>query len=216
MSVRNERIIDWDAIINGDCDAFDRLVEAEMANLLESARHEIAGYEAAGDFPPGYITPEELVGEAMIHAWDERMKKPPEMKPRAWLHAMLFRAADTLAAKRREIQAHETQPLEEKLPDAPLVADPIYDDDEEFYEFYQPDEVLKFEDVIGSIDLEPDLLMEVIEQQPKQLQLKERRCALLRFRFGFGFEQVCRIVGEKPETVARLLQQAEGKVRSAA
>ena len=207
--------ISWDDIVKGDKEAFDRLVEAEMANLLESARHEIAYYESTGDFPPGYITPEELVAEAMIQAWDHRAKKPKGMEPRAWLHAMLFTAADALAARRREIQAHETVPLEEKLPDAPLVTDPVYDDDEEFYEWYQPDEALKWEDVIGSIDLEPDLLAEAIEKQPTRLELKQRRCAMLHYRFGFAFEQVCRIMQEKPQAVAQMLQQAGEAVKTA-
>ncbi len=205
---------DWKRIVDGDRQAFDRLVEAEMANLLESARHEIAFYEDVGDFPPDYMTPEELVAEAMIHAWDERAKKPAGMEPRAWLHAMLFAAADALAARQREIQQHEALSLEQPLPDAPLVVDPVYDDDEEFYEWYQPDEALKWEDVIGDIDLEPDLLAEVIEKQPRRLALKERRCALLHYRFGFSFEQVCRIMQEKPETVAGLLRQAQEKAKA--
>ncbi len=194
---------------------FDRLVEAEMANLLQSARHEIAYYESVGDFPPGFMTPEELVAEAMIHAWDKWAEKPAGMEPRAWLHAMLFQVADALAARQREIRQHEAVSLEQEIPQAPLVIDPVYDDDEQFYEWYQPDEALKWEDVIGSIELEPDLLAEVIEQQPRRLELKERRCAMLHFRFGFSVEQICRIVQEKPEKVAAMLQHAREQVKAA-
>ncbi len=204
--------VDWKKIVEGDREAFDRLVESEMANLLESAKHEIAYYEDVGDYPPDYITPEELVGEAMIRAWEHRAKKPKGMEPRAWLHAMLFRAADALAARRREIQSHETLPLEQKVPDAPLVADPVYDDDEEFYEWYQPDEALKWEDVIGEIDLEPDLLIEAVESAPQRLEVKERRAAMLYCRFGFNLEQTCRILEEKPEKVAGFIEKAKKKI----
>ena len=204
----------WEKIVAGDREAFDRLVEQEMANLLEAARHEIAYYESIGDYPPDYITPEELVAEAMIRAWDNREKKPKGMEPRAWLFAMLFRAADALAARRRDIQRHETLPLEQKIPDVPLVNDPVYDDDEEFYEWYQPDEALKWEDVIGNIDLEPDLLMEAVEAAPKRLEPKERRAAMLYCRFGLSLEQTCRVLEEKPEVVTQLVEKAKEKVQA--
>ena len=206
---------DWKKIVEGDKEAFDRLVEAEMANLLEAAKHEIAYYESVGDYPPDFMTPEELVAEAMIHAWDNRAKKPRGMEPRAWLFAMLFRAADAIAARQREIQAHETLPLEEKVPDAPLVLDPVYDDDEEFYEWYQPDEALKWEDVIGNIDLKPDVLIQAVESAPTKLDVKERRAALLYCRFGFNLEQTCRILEERPEKVADYIDQAKRKSAAA-
>jgi len=115
---------DWQSIVEGDREAFDALVESEMSGLLEAAKHEIAYYEDVGDFPPRYMTPEELVGEAMIQAWDHRAKKPKGMSPRAWLYAMLFQAADKLAARRREIQAHEALSTDQEIPDDPLVLDP--------------------------------------------------------------------------------------------
>ncbi len=205
----------WDKIVAGDKDAFDRLVEAEMANLLEAAKHEIAYYESIGDYPPDFITPEELVAEAMIRAWDNREKKPKGMEPRAWLYAMLFRAADAIAAQQREIQKHEALSLEQELPDVPLVFDPVYDDDEEFYEWYQPDEALKWEDIIGSIDLKPDLLIEAVEEAPKRLEPKERRAALLYCRFGLSLEQTCRVLEEKPETVTKMVEKAKRKVLAA-
>ena len=204
--------IDWRKIVEGDKEAFDRLVESEMANLLQAAKHEIAYYESVGDYPPDFMTPEELVAEAMIRAWDNREKKPEGMEPRAWLYAMLFRAADVIAEQQREIRKHEALSLEQEVPDAPLVFDPVYDDDEEFYEWYQPDEARKWEDVIGAIDLEPDLLIEAVESAPQRLEVKERRAAMLYCRFGFNLEQTCRILEEKPEKVAGFIEKAKQKV----
>ncbi len=197
----------WERIVAGDKEAFDRLVEQEMAGLLEAARHEIAYYESIGDFPPRFITPEELVGEAMIHAWDHREKKPKGMKPRGWLYAMLFEAADEIAARRRAIQAHETLSTDEKVPDDPLVLDPDYDDDEEFYEWYQPDEALKWEDVLPSDALPPEQIVTFCEQEPQALEPVERRAAMLYFRLDFDLEQVCRILGRKPEEVGPMLEK---------
>ncbi len=204
---------DWESIVSGDRKAFDAFVESEMAGLLEAARHEIAYYEDIGDFPPRYMTPEELVGEAMIRAWDHRTKKPKGMSPRAWLYAVLFRAADRLARWRREIQSHETLSTDQKIPDDPLVLDPVYDDDEEFYEWFQPDEALKWEDVIPSDVVAPEQLLAVCEGEPARLKPEERRAALLYFRLGFSMEEVCRVLGRSPEETGKLLERARDAVR---
>ncbi len=204
---------DWESIVEGDRKAFDALVESEMSGLLEAAKHEIAYYEDVGDFPPRYMTPEELVGEAMIQAWDHRAKKPRGMSPRAWLYAMLFQAADKLAERRREIQAHETLSTDQKIPDDPLVLDPVYDDDEEFYEWFQPDEALKWEDVIPSDVIAPEQLLAVCEGEPRRLKPEERRAALLYFRLGFTMEEVCRVLGKPADETGRLLEKARDAVR---
>ncbi len=204
----------WEKIVAGDREAFDALVEQEMAGLLEAARHEIRYYEDVGDFPPRYMTPEELVAEAMIHAWDHRKKKPEGMQPRAWLYAMLFKAADALAARRRAIQEHETLSTDERIPDDPLVLDPVYDDDEEFYEWYQPDEALKWEDTLPADTLPPEQIIAFCEREPQGLAPVERRAALLYFRLDFDMEQVCRILQRKPEEVGPMLEKARARAAS--
>ncbi|HHN73261.1 MAG TPA: hypothetical protein ENK13_04145 [Thermopetrobacter sp.] len=198
----------WEKIAAGDRAAFDGLVEEEMAGLLQAAGHEIRYYESLGDYPPGYLTPEELVGEAMVQAWRHRTEKPGGMRPRAWLYAMLFRAADALAARRREIQSHETLSTDQRVPDDPLVLDPVYDDDEEFYEWYQPDEALKWEDVLPADTVPPERIVSFCERAPAALQPVERRAALLYFRLDFDMEQVCRILGRGPEEVGPMLERA--------
>ncbi len=204
---------DWESIVAGDRKAFDAFVESEMSGLLEAAKHEVAYYEDVGDFPPRYMTPEELVGEAMIQAWDHRSRKPKGMSPRAWLFAMLFQAADKLAERRRQIQVHEALSTEQKIPDDPLVLDPVYDDDEEFYEWFQPDEALKWEDVIPSDVIAPEQLLAVCESEPARLKPEERRAALLYFRLGFSIEEVCRVLGKPVEETGRLLEKARDAVR---
>ncbi len=193
--------------------AFDALVNREMSALLEAARHEVAYYEDVGDFPPGYMSPEELVGAAMIRAWERRKKRPEGMQPRTWLYLQLFRTADALAGRRRNIQKHETLSSDQVIPDDPLVLDPLYDDDEEFYEWFQPDEALKWEDVIPSTAIAPEELLSVCESEPGRLNALERRAAVLYFRLGFSFAQVCAATGKKPEELAGILENARARLR---
>ncbi len=204
---------DWEKVVKGDKAAFDALAEKEMAGLLEAAKHEVAYFEDVGDFPPRYMTPEELVGAALIQAWDNRAKKPESMEARAWLYAILFDAADKLAARRRDIQKHETLSTDQVIPDDPLVLDPNYDDDESFYEWYQPDEALKWEDVIASRAIAPEELISLCESAPAKLGKLERRAALLHFRLGFSIEQVCRVTHKPVKDIAALLESARGKLR---
>ncbi len=223
------RDIDWKKIAAGDRDAFNQLVESELDSLLESARHELGYYVCVGDFPPSYMTPEELVGQAMVNAWDARAKKPAGMEPRAWLHAMLLRTADALAARRREIQRLEALSLEEEIPKVPLVIDPTYDDDEAFYEWFQPDEALKWEDTLPSTSFTPEDFIELMEatkdevearaqagERPEEAIQLKRRAALLRYRFGFSLEQVCRVLGKEPARIGPLLEDAHGTLGEAA
>jgi len=203
----------WEKIKKSDKAAFDSLAEKEMAGLIEAAKHEVAYYEDVGDFPPRYMTPEELVGAALIAAWDHRAKKPAGMAARAWLYAMLFAAVDKLAARRRDIQKHETLSTDQVIPDDPLVESPNYDDDESFYEWFQPDEALKWEDVIPSGAIAPEELVSICESEPKRLQAEERRAALLYFRLGFSLEQVCRVIRKPVKETAKLLESARGKLK---
>ena len=196
----------------GNGNEFDALVKEQMAGLLEAARHEIAYYENIGDFPPRYMTPEELVGEAVIHARERLGEKPAGMSPRAWLYSMLFQAADELARKRREIQSREALSTDQKLPSDPLVFDPVYDDDEEFYEWFQPDEALKWEDVIPSAAVAPEQLVALCEAEPRRLKPNERRAALLYFRLGFSLEEVCRVLGQPPAEVGAMLEGARAAI----
>ena len=203
----------WDKIIAGDKAAFDALAEKEMAGLIEAARHEVAYYEDVGDFPPRYMNARELVGEALIQAWEHRARKPKGMEPRAWLYAMLFETVDKLAARRRDIQKHETLSTDQVIPDDPLVLDPVYDDDEEFYEWFQPDEALKWEDVIPSMAIAPEDLLRAAEASPKRFDAGERRAALLYFKLGFTLEQICRITGRSVRETARMLESVRGKLK---
>lgn len=220
--------IDWDKVVAGDRKEFDRLVEAELDNLLELAMHELSYRVAVGDLPPSYMTAAELVGEAMIRAWDNRDKKPKGMEPRAWLFAMLLRTADAIAERRRKIEELEALSTDAPIPDVPLVVDPVYDDDEEFYEWYQPDEALKWEDVLPATSFTPEDFVELMEETKEEAQtrkergeateklLLKRRASLLCYRYGFSLKQVCRILEKTPGEVAPLLEEAHARLKESA
>ena len=193
-------------------DEWRALAEREMDGLLQLARHEIRYHEESGSFPEGYMTPEELVGETLIQL--ARNPCPADMAPRACLYGMIIKTGDALAKRRATIQAHEAASTEQALDDTPLVTDPFYDDDEEFYEWFQPDEVLKLEDVLSAAAPTPEDVVAFLDRQPGALERATRQAALLYYRLDFGLRDVCAILGRKPEQVGDMLQKARAALEA--
>ena len=68
--------------------AFDRLAASHLDELLRAARRELRYRGALGQFGPDDLSPEELVGETLVRAWDDRHRRPALLGTRAWLLAL--------------------------------------------------------------------------------------------------------------------------------
>lgn len=71
---------------------FQALVSPYADELLRAARREIAYRCAVGDLTPDAITPEDLVGDTLIRAWQDRHRRPASLGVRPWLIGLLYRA----------------------------------------------------------------------------------------------------------------------------
>ncbi len=170
----------WEAVARDDKAAFSALVEPFLADLEELARHEIAYFTSLGDLDPDWITPKELVGEALAVAWRGRRRKPRSLSLKAWLSGVLIRTAERIARHRRRVrEVEEAVSLEDPVPPPP-----IYDDDEEFWEWYQPDDLTRYEDVLPATTITPEDIAFVLEssEQRARLPALERRVLLLHDR----------------------------------
>jgi DNA-directed RNA polymerase specialized sigma24 family protein len=49
----------------------------------------------------------------LLRAWRDRQTRPPGLSLKAWLHALLFRAADALARRKGRVRSHEAVSLED-------------------------------------------------------------------------------------------------------
>lgn len=134
----------WRRSLEGDRDAFQALVAPHLAELLAAAGHELAYRQAVGDLTADDLAPEELVAETLARAWRDRHRRPPLLGIRPWLLGLQFRVAERIV--RQEARARELAALSLE---APVPPGPIYDDEESFWEWYQPDERLRTEDVIA-------------------------------------------------------------------
>ena len=155
----------WRKVVgNDDRDGYRRLVEPLVGDLERLARHEIVYHVNVGDLDEDWIRPEELVGETLTRAWRQRRHKPEALSLKAWLAGVLLRTADDIAARRRRmLQVEEAVSLEDPAPEPPT-----YDDDEEFWEWYQPDDFTKWEDVLADDAATPEELAILLESQESE------------------------------------------------
>lgn len=150
--------------------AFDRRVASHLDELLRAARRELRYRIALGELGRDDLSPEELVGETLARAWEERQRRPASLGTRAWLHALLHRVAESIA--RREMRFRLLAPVSLEASAPP---EPVYDDDESFWEWYQPDDMTRWEDLVAEpAQLTPD---EVVEAEERLRSLARRHAA---------------------------------------
>jgi RNA polymerase sigma-70 factor (ECF subfamily) len=125
---------------------------------------------ALGDFRADDPTAEELVGEVLIRAWQQRRDRTSCLRLRVWLLALLYRVAHDLS--RREVRQERipAESLEEPVP-----PEPIYDDDEEFWEC----EMMRWEDVVEAPTMTPEEEAGIDEELFRALDPRAREMFLL-------------------------------------
>ncbi len=185
-----------------------------LDDLHSFAVHEITYLQATNDLRPDDILPDELVDAVIVSAYEKQHEKPQDLSTRAWLHQLAIDLLDqevSLSQKRRKAISLESTIEDEDI-------------DTDIYEFYQPDEVLKLEDLISV----PDRLPTAEAERARERQIKEqrgiarlpktwRRAALLHHTAGFPVETVAAImrlenamVQELLDITARFLRDSQG------
>src|SRR6266850_8018866 len=89
----------WKAALEGDREAFQAAVRPYLGELLRAARHEMGYRVALGNFRADDPTAEELVGEVLIRAWQQRRDRTSALWLRVWLLALLYRVAHDLSRR---------------------------------------------------------------------------------------------------------------------
>jgi RNA polymerase sigma factor (sigma-70 family) len=186
-----------------DRETFDRLVAPHLDELLRAARREVRYRIAMDELGPDDLAPEELVGETLARAWHERERRPELLSVRAWLLALLHRRADQIARRESRFRRFASVPLEAEPPPAP-----IYDDDEEFYEWYQPDEMTRWEDLVAEpSELAPEEVV-AAEEELRSLAPRTRLVYVLHDIHRLTVREIAQALGIRGEEVLRLLEEA--------
>ena len=193
--------------MRGDRAAFEGAISTHIEELLAAARRELRYHIALGDFGPDDLTAEELVGEVLVRAWQDRTRRPALLPIRTWLLALLFRVAKNLARGERRFREMATVSLE-----VPVPPEPIYDDDEEFWEWYQPDELTRWEDTIDAPVMTPDDVTAADEELLRGLDPRAREAFLLFELHSVPLPEVAAALGTAIEDAARLIEEARRRL----
>ena len=193
----------WKAALRGDRAAFQATVAPHLEELLGAARRELSYRVALGNFGADDLTPEELVGEALLRAWQDRYRRPSSLGVKVWLLALLFRVARDLARREARLRRIPTDSLEALVP-----PEPIYDDDEEFWEWYQPDELTRWEDVVEAPAMTPEEMAAADERLTRTPDPRAREVFLLYELHRVPLSETAFAVGLSVTETARLLEEA--------
>ena len=199
----------WIAILKGDREAFRKLVEPYLNELMRAARREIRYHIALGDIKPEDITPEELVGETLIKAWEQRHRRPPQLSIKGWLLGIQHRVLQRFIQHEKQWRRMWAISL-----DAPVPPEPIYDDDESFWEWYQPDDFTKWEDVIPDRALTPEDMIEFEEEETYALEPVTRQVLILHDEHKLSLPEVAYILNLSVEEAGKRLVSARDEVRA--
>ena len=142
----------WRRALDGDRDAFNEAVALHQDDLMAAAARLLDVQRGAVDDDPADdtgagvdLTPEELVGEALVRAWARRDRYDADrLGFRAWLLGLQTRALSQYARREGLYAERKMISLDEELPTAANL-DAV---EEDFYEFRDPFDVDTYEEII--------------------------------------------------------------------
>jgi RNA polymerase sigma-70 factor (ECF subfamily) len=198
---------DWTAALRGDRAAFQAIATPHIGEVVKAAGHVLRYRVALGDLRADDLTAEELVGDVLARAWQDRHRRPALLGVKAWLLALLFRTAEDAARRETRFGQLAAVSLEATVP-----PEPIYDDDESFWEWYQPDEMTRWEDVVAGRSKTPEDGAAADEEFTRSLDPRAREIFLIHEVHGVPLPEAALAFGLSVEEAARLLADAQRRV----
>jgi DNA-directed RNA polymerase specialized sigma24 family protein len=157
---------------------------SHLDELFAAAQRDLRYHVLLGDLRQHDLSPEELVGETLLRAWRDRLRKPASLGIRPWLLGLQFRVLTRIVRQERLLQRLVSTSLE-----APVPEPPIYDDDESFLEWFQPDEMVRWEDILSG-DAHPEFALELLDRDIPGLSPLARQVLVLRRVHGLTFAEI--------------------------
>ncbi len=201
-----------------DREAFLGQLSRYLPGLYRYAHHLLRHYEALGDLPPGQIDVDDIVDTAVLGAYREHGKTGPNGDFRGRLMRI---ARNYVQNEVRQVIARRelTISKEEDVPEIPPEEE-VSELGEEIFEFFEPDEHLKVEDVVPDLDVpSPEQAAETAEWQQcvgsalAGLPEEWRRALVLRFGRGLKGAALAQALGRPGPEASRTLERARAYLR---
>jgi RNA polymerase sigma factor (sigma-70 family) len=193
-------------------------IERHLSGLYNFARREIAYRQAVGDLASGDLAPEEVVDEVALSTIERFGEHPPELEFDRWLLQLALEVIERRAGEVRE-ERESLLHVEEQAPETPP-AEEAADGGDEIFEFYQPDERVRLEDLIedGRVPTPEEALarrelQQHINRSLARLPRRWREAFVLYAVEGLTLEEVARVVRRPVDETRREIESARGFLR---
>src|ERR1700682_1608947 len=194
---------------HADREAFDHALTPYDPELLQAAQREVRHRLTLGQFAPDNPTPEQLLDMALQRAWRERRRLSPALGIKAWALASIFRTGEALGAR----EAERSRTMTELLPEE-VEPDPLYEDDEDFWQSQEWDYPKNSEVFGGTVDrARKDVADD--DEFVGWLAPRERDVLLMHEVHGVPLQEVALALGIPPTEAEGLLASARRRVRAA-
>lgn len=207
---------DWQRALAGDRDAFERALAPYQETLLEHARRQVARYEAEGALGPQDLTPEELFGEMLLRAWQNRTGFAPErMRFAAWLTGLQHRALVRFLREENRHAARRAFSLTDEVPSGEA-QDAVQDT---WYEFRQPFDVTTYDELIPGSAPDDVALADLPDDEraaylADALDETQRSALLLHDEFDLSLAEVAQILDASLKDTAEAVGAARASLRA--
>ncbi len=198
----------WERVRQGDKKAFWEVVEPLLPELLYRARHDVAYHRSMGDLLPGEPEPHEVVADALARAWRLRSRKPADQSVRVWLLGTLHRVIRDRVRQERGLQRFWALALEDPVTEGSAEAL-----DETFYDWYQPDDAPRWEDLLPGPAPSPEECVE-LEELGARPDPDARQAVVLRDEHGLTHEEIAHVLGRSVEEVDGLLNRGRAETKT--
>jgi RNA polymerase sigma factor (sigma-70 family) len=200
-------------------ETFSSLAKPHLQRLHEFVRHQLAYFESTGDLVPGELSAQEVVDAVLLRAEEQFLKGIGDREIGSWLIQL---ATERLhhEIERRKTERETTVHLEENVPLTPP-AEEVSTLGEEIFEFYQPDEGLRLENIFPDVDVSPpedfvaakEELLQCINAALAGMPAAWRRVLRLRQVKGLTREQLSDALEKDEPEIERILEYARQHLR---
>lgn len=193
--------------------AENREIEQAIQDNLEKVENyvsrEIYHQVLTGRMPAGLIQPHAVVDEVFLEVTVQAHTKPTNITVENWIYSV---AREKLRDRIREIEEQRDEPHIEEEIRGP-------DRDEDFWEYYQPDEALRVEDVLRDASvadpeqiLARDEAIQHLNHEIARLPDEIRESFVLFAMEGFNSDEVAMITGKNREQVLSDVEEARTRL----
>ncbi len=197
---------------------FIDLIRPHLPHVEQIVKRELTWLRSEGNLSPDYPTTRDILDEALVRANRNLPDKPEWMDAEQWLikHALAVLEEET----KKYLESVSSLHTEIRLPpDAIDVSEKMVQ--EEFMEFYQPDDMLRIEDMLPAPeDADPEVRMEHRERSHllfhamRKLPVAWRRAVELVHAEGYSEKEAAELLGTDEETIRHWLRLADTYLRA--